>query len=260
MKKYLSIFILTLVIFTNCSKQNSKTELNVAIAASLFPPLQEIKKHFESQNQTKLNLIKASSGKITTQIENGAPYDVFLSANFKFAKDLYDKNLTTTPPFIFAKGRLVLWTFNQNTALPEEFSSWKTEYLNKIAIAHPVHAPCGDATVDALKHINQYDLIKDKIIIGESIAQVNHFIMNQAVDMGITSKSVVLSLPKEQRGKWIDIPEEYHSPITYSVVVIKNQNSIQENNLSEKFVSFLGSKTAQEIFRKYGFSSGEIKK
>ncbi len=226
-------------------------DLTVAVAANVQYTFEELKSEFQKETGINIKSIIGSSGKFTTQIENGAPFDVFLSADMDYPKTLKKEGLTYNDPKIYAYGTLVLWTMN-NIDLSKGIEAVSDPAVGKIAIASPNIAPYGRQAVNVLKHYHLYQQVNKKLVYGENIAQVNQFIISKAADFGFTAKSVVLAPNMKDQGKWIEIEKDADEPIAQGVVILKYA---QKDNLeaAQKFFDFLFSDKAGAIFKKYGY-------
>jgi molybdate transport system substrate-binding protein len=226
-------------------------ELTVAVAANVQYTFEELKAAFESKTGITIKPIIGSSGKFTAQIEQGAPFDVFLSADMEYPQTLEKEGLTYNTPKAYAYGTLVLWTMT-NMDLSGGVAVLADAGVKNVAIASPQTAPYGRQAVNALKHYNLYPQVQKKLVYGESIAQVNQFITTGAVDAGITAKSIVLAPHMKDQGQWIEIEQGAYESIAQGVVILKHA---QDGNLedAQKFFEFLFSAEAGEIFRKYGY-------
>ena len=226
-------------------------ELTVAVAANVQYAFEEIKTAFEKETGTVIKPVIGSSGKFVSQIENGAPFDVFLSADTEYPEALAKKGLTASDPVVYAYGKLVLWTFN-DIDLSNGVEGLNAPNVQKIAIASPETAPYGRQAVNALKYYRVYDTINPKLVYGESIAQVNQFISSKAADIGFTAKSAVLAPNLKDQGKWIEVDKTAYEPIAQGVVILKYAEA-KHLDAAQKFFDFLFSEQAQEIFKKYGY-------
>ena len=244
-KILISIFIFFIPI---CA---SAEEITVAAAANVQYTLEELKAEFEKNSDIKIKTIIGSSGKLTAQIENGAPFDIFLSADVEYPQTLYKENLALEAPKIYAYGRLVLWTM-KDIDLSQGVQILNKNFVKKIAIANSQTAPYGREAVNAMKYYKLYNDVERKLVYAQSISQVNQFITTQAADVGFTAKSVVLANNMKDQGKWIEVAEDAYQPIAQGVVILKNT---QKNNLknAQAFYDFLFTMKAQEIFKKYGY-------
>ena len=227
-------------------------DLTVAVAANVQYTFEELKTAFEKKTGISVKAVIGSSGKFTAQIENGAPFDVFLSADMEYPMTLYKEGLTVNAPKIYAYGALVIWTMT-DVDLSGGIEVLADANVKKIAIASPKTAPYGRQAVNALKHYDLYAQVGKKLVYGESIAQANQFITTKAADVGITAKSVVLAPQLKDKGQWIDVPKESYEPIAQGVVILKHaeRGKMDEAN---KLVDFISSSEAGEIFKKYGYA------
>ncbi len=226
-------------------------QLTVAAAANVQFTLEELKVEFTKETGIDMRTIIGSSGKLTSQIENGAPFDVFMSADMDFPKRLHTDGVTVGEPKIYAYGYLVLWTLN-GADLSKGVAGLSDSSIGKIAIASPKAAPYGHQAVNAMKHDNLYPGIASKLVYGENIAQTSLFITTKAVDVGFTAKSIVMAPNMKDQGKWVDVDPNSYEPIAQGVVILKHS---QKNHAAQaqKFYDFLFSAPAQEIFKKYGY-------
>lgn len=243
--------ILSVLLVVSSSVWAFAGDLTVAVAANVQYTFEELKAEFQKETGINIKSIIGSSGKFTTQIENGAPFDVFLSADMDYPKTLKKEGLTYNDPKIYVYGMLVLWTMN-DVDLSSGIEAVASPAVRKIAIASPNTAPYGRQAVNALKHYNLYNQVNKKLVYGESIAQANQFITTKAADIGFTAKSVVLAANMKDKGKWIEVEKDAYDPIAQGAVILKHA---QKENLddAQKFFDFLFSDQAAEIFKKYGY-------
>ena len=226
-------------------------DLTVAVAANVQYTFEELKAEFQKETGIGVKQVIGSSGKFTTQIENGAPFDVFLSADMDYPKTLQKEGLTYNAPKIYGYGALVLWTMN-NVDLSKGIQAVADPAVRKIAIASPNTAPYGRQAVNAFNHYNLYVDVHKKLVYGESIAQANPFISSKAADLGFTAKSVVLAANMKNQGKWIEVDKEAYEPIAQGVVILKHAQK-EHLEAAQKFFDFLFSSEAQKIFKKSGY-------
>ncbi|MCE7990773.1 MAG: molybdate ABC transporter substrate-binding protein [Roseivirga sp.] len=231
--------------------QKKTNKLIIATAANMQFAMIELTETFSKKTGIECETILGSSGKLTAQIVAGAPYDIFVSADMKYPEELYQQGLTRKKPEAFATGRLVLWTMENES--PDLTRSLREETLSHIAIANPKTAPYGRAAMETLEALGLTGQAESKLVYGESIAQTNQFITSQAAQIGFTAKSVVLAPGLRDKGSWIDIPPDYHSPLLQGIVTLKN-NTGQQSGANE-FYEFLFSAEAKEILNKFGYSS-----
>jgi molybdate transport system substrate-binding protein len=235
--------------------QDKSSEIRVAVAANVQFAMQEIKAGFEKETGIKIETILGSSGQLTAQITQGAPYDIFISADMKYPFTLFTNKLAIEKPKVYARGSLVLWTMNQNIKVDKILKQLFDKKIEKIAIANPKAAPYGVAAVHALKYFGIYDKIKDKLVYGESIAQVNQFIVSKTADIGFTSKSVVISPNMKGKGVWEEIDTSAYDPIEQGFVILKYGYDNHRKE-AQAFYDFMFSQKAIKILKKYGYKIG----
>ncbi|CCH02718.1 molybdenum ABC transporter, periplasmic molybdate-binding protein [Fibrella aestuarina BUZ 2] len=223
--------------------------LRVAVAANAQFVMEALRTTFQQQTGVHIDAIVSSSGKLTTQIQQGAPYDVFLSADMDYPQALHQQQLTTAAPMAYAYGSLVLWTLT-DLPLSADLRVLQNPAVRHIGIANPATAPYGAAAVALLKYRKQLDAVKARLVYGESIAQVNQYILSGAAEVGITAKSVVLDPSQKQRGHWIDLPPPGYTPIAQGVVILKRS---AQPKVAAQFVQFLRSPAARRILHQYGY-------
>ncbi|MGK0256523.1 MAG: molybdate transport system substrate-binding protein, partial [Arcobacteraceae bacterium] len=201
---------------------------------------------------TKVNITLGSSGKLTAQILNKAPYQIFLSANMKYPNSLYEKNIATTKPIIYAQGSLALLSQNQRS-FKHGLNVLKNISVTRIAIANPKTAPYGKATLQALEKLGILNEIKSKIIYAESISQTVTYTLI-AADIGIVAKSSLYS-PKMNKFKknvhWVEVDKTLYTPINQGMVMLKNS---EKNKEVLAFYIFMQSKQEKKILEKFGYS------
>jgi len=226
-------------------------EITVAVAANVQYAFEEIKDAFQSQTGIGIKEVIGSSGRLAVQIENGAPFDVFLSADTDYPNALNDKGLTYGDPKIYAYGALVLWAMNK-IDLSNGLAILVDPSIDKIAVASPGTSPYGRQAVRAMEYEKIYGQVKHKLVYGESIAQVNQFIFSQAADIGLTSQSSVFAHSMKGQGTWIEADQNIYEPIAQGAVILKHaqQNSLPE---AKQFLDFIFSKDGRAVFEKYGY-------
>ena len=252
MKKKSTIFFLFLILLTFGCKKDNSNKILIATAANMQFAMKELSQAFTKQSGIECDIIISSSGKLTAQIKEGAPYDLFVSADMKYPEDLYKSGFTTKKPEIYAYGKLVLWSIK--AGLNPNINQLSDEKIKHIAIANPKTAPYGKAAVDVLNHFNIFKKVEKKLVYGESISQTNQFIISGSAQVGFTAKSVVLSPKVEGKGQWTAIDENSYTPIAQGVVILKKDNPSES---AENFYSFLFSDHSKEILENYGYSATE---
>lgn len=236
-----------------CSLNGYSQEFTVAVAANAHDVVAELIASFEKEQSVKVNLVSGASGTLNSQIKNGAPFDLFMAADTTYTQELYRQGLTVGRPSVYAIGKLVLCS----TRL-KDLSKWAAYLLNhpaeKIAIANPIAAPYGRATIEFLHSVSLLDKIKKTVIYGTSISQVNLYIITGTVSMGFTSMSFIKECEfKKQQIYWLaPDPKSYHQ-IAQEMVLLKNGRNESKKNAA-LFYTYLLSKQARLIFTKYGYS------
>ena len=244
----LSIVFSVLILFSSaCSSESEENTLRIAAASNLRYALEEINTQFKKETNIKVEMSAASSGKLTAQIQNGAPFDLFLSADKKYSFYLYENGFANEKPKLFCSGLLVYWT-NKNLSLKGDIREVAARNIQKIAIANPKNAPFGQATVEALKSLSIYDSILPKVIFAENVSQISQYVLNNNVDIGFSSKSLVLSPKLLNKGKWFDVDKKLYKPVEQYILLLKN-----DNKNAKKYYEFLFTPSAQNILKKYGY-------
>ncbi len=250
MKKML--FAVLIILAMNASLFAQK--ITIFAASDLRYALSEIKEDFLKQNpKDELEMIFGSSGKGMHQIENGAPYDIFFSANMDFVEKLHKQGDVTTKPKLYAVGRVVIWSKHKKFNPEAGFENFTQEWVKKIAIANPSHAPYGEKAKQALQKAAVYDDTQEKLVLGENISQTAGFIASKAADIGIIALSLALAptIAQTEHNRYYLIDLKLHEPLMqgYGITKIGSKKA-----LSQKFYDFMQSKKTDEIMKKYGFT------
>lgn len=227
-------------------------DLAVAAAANVRFALEDIEKAFEAKTKLKVEINYSSSGKLSTQITQGAPFDVFVSADEEYPQGLQKAGMTANAPKVYALGTLVLWSTQPELVLKTDGKILLDARVNKIAVATPRTAPYGRAAIEWLKKKGLYTKVESKLVYGESIAQTSQYILAGACEVGLTAKSMVMAEEMRGKGKWVDIDPKYHEPIRQAAV-ITSYGQKQHPEASRKFFDFLFSAEAKRIWKKYGY-------
>lgn len=224
--------------------------VKIAAAADLRYALDEVVKAYKKNNSgATIEVIYGSSGNAFTQISNGAPYDIFFSADILYPQKLKEAGLTLTDPKLYAIGRIVLWSSTVDVSKGLSVLAEKPNI--KIAIANPEHAPYGQRSVEALKFYKLYEKVEKQLIYGENISQAAQFCLTGNADAGLIALSLVQSPSMSNQGKYFLIDEKSHQPLDQAYVILKRA---KENMLALSFAEFVSSRPARVIFEKYGFT------
>ncbi|MEN3291747.1 MAG: molybdate transport system substrate-binding protein [Burkholderiales bacterium] len=225
--------------------------LTVAVAANVQYAFDDLQAAFSKETGHQIKPVYNSSGKFVAQIMNGAPFDVFLSADMEFPEKLYKEGFAAGAPKVYAYGALVLWTMKDL-----DLKNWQRVLagaaVGKIAVANPKTAPYGRETINALQYFKLHDTIKPKLVFGESIAQTNQYIHSRAADAGFTAKSVVVSPEMQGKGTWIELPKGSYQPIAQGALILKHGQQTKPEP-AQQFYDFLYSAKARAIFERYGY-------
>lgn len=251
----LAVVIITLLGFAALSvgdtqegANESRTVLTVAVASNFQRPFVELATQFSKLHPIDLQPIFGASGKLTTQIRQQAPFDMFFSANADFPEQLYRDGVTPHPPIAYTLGQLVLWFAEPRETLSPGMLI--EPGIRRIAIADPQLAPYGAAARTALINAGIYRDIEAKLVFGRSVRQVNQYIARQAVDAAITAASIVpeLSLSSQH---YALIPDSLHQPIEQKAVIVTREPD--KLSAARQFLAFLKTPAAQSILTKYGY-------
>ena len=222
-------------------------ETKVAVAANFTEPAKEIADKFEAATGDKVILSFGSSGQFYTQIANGAPFEVFLSADSERpTKAEADGLAVTGTRFTYATGRLVLFSKTAGLVDPKG-AVLKTDKFEKLAIADPKAAPYGQAAVETLTKLKLYDTLKPKIVTGSSITQGYQYVQTGAAELGFVALSQVIN--ETGGSRWL-VPTADHTPIAQQAVLLKTG---ADNPVAKAFLQYLKSKDAKAIIKRYGY-------
>jgi len=244
------IILVIILSFFSCNTKTTDT-LTIAAAANVQFALDTLTALFEHETGIKTNIITGSSGKLTAQIMQGAPYDIFLSADMKYPEQIFNKGKGLKAPEIYAYGSLILWTFKDDVEPDPEILT--SDLIRRIAIANPKTAPYGVVSVEFLKKMKLFEKVKDKLIFGESISQVNQFITSRSADIGFSAESVALSSRLTDTGHWVKLDDTKYEPIRQGVIIIDRENGQSDD--AEIFFSFLLSPRVKIILSEFGYKT-----
>ena len=224
----------------------------MAAAADLQFAMQDIASRFEKQTGKSVKVIYGSSGNFAQQLQNGAPFDMFFSANLDYPKQLEGAGLTEPGTlYQYAKGKIVIWVPKQSALdLSGGLKALLNPAVKKIAIANPAHAPYGKAAVAAMQKENVYDQVKDKLVLGENISQAASFVVSGAADAGIVAYSLALSPTMKDNGRYAAIPADDYPAIEQACVIMK---SSKNKPLARQFLAFIQSGAVGDTLKSYGF-------
>lgn len=226
--------------------------VTVAAAADLIYAMNEIAANFRKASGCEVRVSTGSSGNFLTQIENGAPFDVFFSADIEYPKKLEAKGLAVPGSiYLYAVGKIVLWVKNDSRLdVSKGFAILRDPSVQKIAIANPQHAPYGRAAENALRDGGVYEAVKDRFVLGENISQAAQFVESGNADAGILALSLVLSPGLKEKGRFWRIPENMYAPIQQGVVLIR---ASQNPHGARAFLDYIKNPETAALLTRYGF-------
>jgi len=243
----LLVFALLLISLSRASADT----VQVAVAANFTEAAKEIAQVFRDKTGHKAVLSFGASGQFYAQIKQGAPFEVFLSADDERPRKLIEEGVGVGgEEFTYAIGKLVLWSRKPGQVINEE--TLKRGDFSKIAIANPVAAPYGAAAVEVMKALGVYAALQAKIVQGDSIAQTFQFVNTDNAEIGFIALS---QIPNRTEGSWWIVPGDYHREIRQDAVLL---TSGEQNNAARAFMIFLRSPTAQIIIQKFGYGTDAI--
>jgi len=244
-RKSITTIIISAVLFSLPAFADEK--ILAGVAANYIQTFKELSSDFEARTGIKVEATFTSSGTLYTQITNGAPYDVFLSADEERPARLFKEGFVQKP-FTYAEGQVILWSAKKDFCNPKDWTlALKNEGIKKIAIANPETAPYGMSAMKALQKAGLYDSFKSKLVNSQDIAQAFQYASTEAVDAGFCALSAIYS-EKGRAGCYYKIKEA--PSIVQSACVLKSTKNIKT---AEKFAAYLLSKDAVKIKEKYGY-------
>jgi molybdate transport system substrate-binding protein len=250
----ISVVLILLVVFAGHAFAD---EVLVAAASDLNFPIKEIISQFEQKTGHSVKLTLGSSGSFQAQIANGAPFDVYLSADVDYVRQL-DKAGLVEPNslYVYAAGRIVIWVPNGSPIDVEKLGiqSLTQPAAKRIAIANPSLAPYGRAAVAALRHFNIYDRVSARLVLGENISQTAQFVSSGAADIGIIAHSIALSDPLRSAGKYWEIPTDAYPRLDQGMAILKQARKTGHLDTARAFYDWFRNDSSRAILIKYGFS------
>jgi molybdate transport system substrate-binding protein len=227
--------------------------LSIAAAANLAPALGALDAEFARSNPgVTLRSATGASGSLLAQIENGAPFDVFLSADMGYAQSLAKAgHADPSSLFAFAVGRLVLWTVRPGVDVDDIAGVVRSAGVDRIAIANPKTAPYGRAARQALERLGLWGAAEPKIVVGESISQAAQFVETGNAAAGFVALSTVLSPAARTEGRWAEIPSSLYEPLKQGAVLTDLGRA---NPAARRYLLFLRGPAARVVLERFGYS------
>jgi molybdate transport system substrate-binding protein len=228
--------------------------LDIAAASDLKFALDELVKKFREQNpEADLQVTYGSSGNFFAQISNGAPFDLYLSADVAYPRKLAEQSLVhESGVFLYAVGRLVVWV-PKGSPLPVETLGMKAllePAAKRIAIANPQHAPYGRAAEAALKNQGVYEAVKNKLVFGENIAQTAQFVQSGSADVGLIALALALAPAMKDQGSWWEVPLDAYPRLEQGGAITRQARDVE---LAQRFRDFLLGADGKALLKRYGF-------
>lgn len=248
-----SIFLLSACNRENDVKTSEKeaSTLTVAAASDLQIAFTEVAQNFEAITNSEVQLTFGSSGMLSQQIENGAPYDVFASANVDFVEKLKESEKTIAETqTLYAKGRVGLTTLKKNQVEVNDLNDLLLPEIKKIAIANPETAPYGMAAKQVLETAGIWDQIQDKLVYGKNISDTLTLVTTGNAEVGLISHSLI-----DDKVNFTLLDESLHKPLNQAITVIKETSQEQ---LAEQFVDYVTGSEGRKVLAKYGFDLPEV--
>jgi molybdate transport system substrate-binding protein len=236
------------------ARESPAQEIAIAAAADLQFVLEDAAARFQKEAGSTVKLTHGSSGNFFVQLQNGAPFDMFFSANLDYAKKLESAGLTEPESYYeYATGKIVIWApSGSQLDLTAGLQVLLSPAAGKIAIANPEHAPYGMAAMSAMKKAGVYARVRDKLVLGENISQTASFLVSGSVDVGIVALSLALAPTMKDKGRYFEIPAGDYPPIRQACVILKSSRHKAE---AKAFLTFLKTPAMSELFRTYGFET-----
>jgi molybdate transport system substrate-binding protein len=226
--------------------------VTVAAASDLTFAMSDIAANFEKATGCSVRVSSGSSGNFLSQLENGAPFDVFFSADIEYPRKLESEGLAAPgSTYLYAVGKLVLWVRNDSRLdIGKGLAALRDPGVRKVAIANPQHAPYGRAAEEALRKAGVYDDVKNRLVLGENISQAAQFVESGNADAGILALSLALSPGLKEKGRFLSIPENLYAPIEQGAVVIRASQNPQG---AGALLDYIKTPATAALLERYGF-------
>jgi molybdate transport system substrate-binding protein len=251
-RRFLLLSTMTAVALAQSSAASAQ-ELAIAAASDLQAVFPAVVAQFEKSSGHHVQVTYGSSGNFVAQIQNGAPFDLFFSADLEYAKRLESTGLAEPGSlYEYAVGKIVLWTRRDSGIdVTRGVAVLRDDRVRKIAIANPQHAPYGRAAVAALKHEGVHDAIQSKIVLGENISQTAQFVQSGNADVGIIALSLALAPKAKEMGTFAEIPVGSYPPIAQAAVIV---NASKNKALARDFLAFMKRPETIALMQSFGFT------
>ena len=225
----------------------------MAAASDLQTAFPEAVTAFERKTGHKVRIVYGSSGNFFAQIQHGAPFDIFFSADVDYPRRLEAAGLTREGSlYVYAIGKIVVWLPRDSTLDLHRsgLSALTSAQIKRIAIANPAHAPYGRAAKAALQQTGIFEQITDKLVLGENISQAAQFVQTGNAQAGIIALSLALSPRMQGKGKYWIVPQHLYPSLTQAAVIVKTSKNI---SAAEAFLAFIKGEQGLAILQRFGF-------
>ncbi len=250
-------FILCFILLTITGAQVVEAEeITIAAASDLQFAFKELISQYEKASRHRVKTSFGSSGNFYAQIQHGAPFDLYFSADSLYPKKLEEAGFAVPGSlYHYAVGRIVLWARDDSRLdLTRGFDTLRQPRIKSIAVANPKHAPYGRAAVTAMKHFKIHDDVKSRLVLGENVSQAAQFVESGAADIGILALSLALAPAMHAKGRYWEIPAQAHPPLEQAAVIV---TSSKRQEQARQFLEFVKSPQGQAIMTRYGFTVPE---
>jgi molybdate transport system substrate-binding protein len=243
--------VVLIFVFQVFSNTVAAEEVRVAVASNFLSTMKILTSNFENRTNHRIIIISGSSGKLYAQIQHGAPFDAFFSAD-QHRPGLLEKEGTAIKGsrFPYAVGRLTLWSPKANFIQPDGKTALTQQSFVHLAIANPKTAPYGRAAEQTLRSLRLWETIKPRLVYGENIAQTFQFVSSQNAELGFVAQSQVLSSNIHQLGSRWDVPPTLHDPVIQEAVLLHQGAT---NAAAQAFLEYMKTSPAQAIIRQHGY-------
>lgn len=246
--KFLHPLLLVLVLLFSSAAQAEK--ITIAAAADLKFAMDEIVASFKKASPAdEIDVVYGSSGKFHTQVQQGAPYDLFFSADISFPRELAKAGLAASEVRPYAVGRVVLWSAGMD-ASKMTLASLTDPKITRIAIANPKHAPYGRRAEEALRSSGLWEKVEPKLVYGENIAHTAQFVQTGNAQVGIIALALAVNPELASKGGYWLIPDNLHNPLEQGFIITRRA---EKSLLAKRFADYMGSRPARAVMTKYGF-------
>ncbi|MDR4461081.1 MAG: molybdate ABC transporter substrate-binding protein [Nitrospirales bacterium] len=226
-------------------------EVRVAVAANFLNTLNEIIRNFKTDTGHTVVVSSGSSGKLYAQIQNGAPFEVFFSADVKRPQLLEEEGLAVKGSrFVYAVGRLTLWSPVSNLVNEDGQIVLSKRNFEHLAIANPKTAPYGLAAEQTLKKLDLWESLKDRMVQGENIGQTFQFVFSKNAQLGFVALSQVLDPKINGSGSRWDVPASFHDPLEQEVVLLMTG---QNHSGAKAFLEYVKGDKSLAIIERFGY-------